>query len=349
MDAVVGGVHHDGVVGDPELVQRVEHLADAFVVLDHRVVVFALPAARLPSDLVFDVGPEVHCGGVEPEEERLACLVRLAHEPLRLGRDLLVDGLHSLLRQRTRVLDPLCPVLLGPAVQHAARPEPLEVRRLLGCRVVDVLRLLLCVEVIQVPEELVESVVGRQHLVAVAEVVLAELSGDVPLLSQPRRDGRVVLVEPDRCPRQADFGQSGAVHALTGDERRSPCGARLLPVVVREQQPLLGDAVDVRSPVPHQTLRIAAQIADPDVIAPQNEDVRFPVRHGGLLVGHGWGRARACHRRERPAIPLCGGRWPAVEPLSAAFAGDPHWLPEVVAAPAGGARVEPRAAAPRRA
>jgi hypothetical protein len=40
-----------------------------------------------------------------------------------------------------------------------------------------VLRLLLGVEVVQVAEELVEAVVGGQVLVAVAQVVLAELAG----------------------------------------------------------------------------------------------------------------------------------------------------------------------------
>ena len=48
-------------------------------------------------------------------------------------------------------------------------------------RVVGLLGLLLGVEVVEVPEELVEPVSGRQELVAVAEVVLAELAGGVAL------------------------------------------------------------------------------------------------------------------------------------------------------------------------
>ena len=46
-------------------------------------------------------------------------------------------------------------------------------------RVVRVLRLLLGVQVVEVAEELVEAVGGRQELVLVAEVVLAELAGGV--------------------------------------------------------------------------------------------------------------------------------------------------------------------------
>ena len=67
----------------------------------------------------------------------------------------------------------------GDAVEDAARAELLLERRVL--RVVLVLRLLLGVEVVEVAEELVEAVHGGQELVAVAEVVLAELAGGVAL------------------------------------------------------------------------------------------------------------------------------------------------------------------------
>ena len=39
-------VDDDGVVGDAELVEQVEQLADVLVVVDHRVVVRRLPPAR---------------------------------------------------------------------------------------------------------------------------------------------------------------------------------------------------------------------------------------------------------------------------------------------------------------
>jgi quinol monooxygenase YgiN len=34
-------IHHEGVIGDPELIEVVEHLADVLVVIDHRVVMTA--------------------------------------------------------------------------------------------------------------------------------------------------------------------------------------------------------------------------------------------------------------------------------------------------------------------
>ena len=42
--AVVGRVHDDGVIGDTQLVEFVEHLADLFVVGDHPIAVVVLPA-----------------------------------------------------------------------------------------------------------------------------------------------------------------------------------------------------------------------------------------------------------------------------------------------------------------
>ena len=80
-------------------------------------------------------------------------------------------------------------VLVGrPGMDHAARAEVLaEVREVLLGRIVVHLRLFLGVEVIEVAEELVEAVVGRQHVVEIAEMVLAELSGRVALVLEAAR------------------------------------------------------------------------------------------------------------------------------------------------------------------
>ena len=68
---VVGAVHHDRVVADAQLIEQVEHLADAFVVVDHHVVVFRLPTPGAAHVLGPGMGAEVHVGGVEPHEEWL--------------------------------------------------------------------------------------------------------------------------------------------------------------------------------------------------------------------------------------------------------------------------------------
>jgi hypothetical protein len=230
-------------------------------------------------------------GGVHPAEERLVVRVLARDEVLGRGDELVVAGLHPLLGQRPGVLDPLPadpapPRLLGrvvgigrPAAQHAARtvpgPELGELRRV---RVVRELRFLLRVEVVEVAEELVEPVHRRQELVAVAEVVLAELPGGVAVVLQQLGDRRVLHLQSDRRPGDAYLGQAGAEAALPGDERGASGGAGLFAVRVGEPHALVGDPVDVRGAVAHQAVAVAAQVGDPDVVSPDHQDVRL-VRH----------------------------------------------------------------------
>ena len=167
-------------------------------------------------------------------------------------------------------------------MQDAAGPESLTpVGDFLIGRVVRMLRLLLCVEVVEVPEELVEAVVGRKELVPIAEVVLAELPGDVALLLERRGDRRIVLMETDRRSGKPDLGESRAVHALPRDERSTTRRAGLLAVVVGELHTLVGDAIDVGRAVPHQPVAVTAQVGDADVVSPEDEDVGLSVRHDG--------------------------------------------------------------------
>jgi hypothetical protein len=242
---------------------------------------------------------------VEPHEPRLARPGLPRDEVLSGGNELVVAGFHALARERPRVLDPLLADLAparvdrlvvlvrGPAVQHAAWAEVLsEVRELRLGWVVRHLGLFLGVEVIEVAEELVEAMVGRQHVVQVAEVVLAELTSGVPLLLEQRRDGDDLLRHADRRARQADLRQPGAIHALAGDERSAPGGAALLAVRIREHHPFLREPVDVGRVIAHQTVRIATQIRDADVVAPEHEDVGLAAS-SCCLPASGW--SLLCH------------------------------------------------------
>jgi hypothetical protein len=186
-----------------------------------------------------------------------------------------VTGFHPLLGERAGVLDALGAVAVGPGVQHTAGPELLAELRIL--RVVRQFRFLFGVEVIQVAEELVEAVHRGQVLVAVTEVVLAELPSGVALRLEPRRDRRVLRLQAQRRPGQTHLGQAGAVRVLASDERRSSCGAALLRVIVGEQHPFGGDAVDVGGPVSHQPVAVATEVALTDVVAPDDQDIRFIV------------------------------------------------------------------------
>ena len=75
-------------------------------------------------------------------------------------------------------------------------------------RIVGQLRLFFGVEVIEVAEELVEAVHGRQKLVAVAEVVLAELAGGVAERLEQLGNRRVLRLQADRRAGHADLGQA---------------------------------------------------------------------------------------------------------------------------------------------
>ena len=112
--------------------------------------------------------------------------------------ELVVDRLHALPGQRAGVLDSACRrpnadlghVRVVARMEHAARAELLAELGVLG--IVGILRLLLGVEVVEVAEELVEAVHRRQELVAVAEMVLAELAGGVAQRLEQLGDGRVL-------------------------------------------------------------------------------------------------------------------------------------------------------------
>ena len=119
--AVVGGILDDGVVGEAEVVDQLEQLADLHVVLDHAVAVFVLPGDA--AVLRLHVGAEVHARGVPPAEEGLARLGLPRDELLGGGGHFVIDGLHALLGERAGVLDGLAALAVGLALEHAARAE----------------------------------------------------------------------------------------------------------------------------------------------------------------------------------------------------------------------------------
>ncbi|MCY1179215.1 hypothetical protein D9M73_196010 [compost metagenome] len=134
---------------------------------------------------------------------------------------------------------------------------------------------------IEVAEELVEAVVGRQVLVAIAEVVLAELAGGVALLLHHVADGRSPVRDAVLRAWQADGEQAGAERVFAEDEGGTAGGAGLLAVGVGEQSPFPGDAVDVRRLVAHHALVVGADVEDADVVAEDHQDVRFVRRQSG--------------------------------------------------------------------
>ena len=106
MRAVVGGVDDDRVVGDAEVVQGLEDLADWSSCSIMPSMYSLSPCCVLAAVLGADVRAQVHARGVEPAEERLPGLLPL-HVVDRGGGGLIVDRLHPLLGERAGVLDGL--------------------------------------------------------------------------------------------------------------------------------------------------------------------------------------------------------------------------------------------------
>jgi len=65
--------------------------------------------------------------------------------------------------------------------------------------------ILLGIEVVEVAEELVEAVHGRQELVAVAKMVLAELAGGIALRLEQLGERRVLVGSPSLAPGRPTF------------------------------------------------------------------------------------------------------------------------------------------------
>ena len=201
---------------------------------------------------------------------------------LRRGReDLVVHRLHPLGIERAGVLDLLLADLAParhhrrvilvrrPAVDHVARPD--LVQQLL--RVGRVRGVLHRVEVIEVAEELVEAVDGRQELVEIAEVVLAELARGIAHGLERRGNGHRLCGQPDGRTGLADRGHAGADRQLAGDEGCAARRAARLGVVIGEAHPLGRELVEIRRPPGHHPLVVGADVEPADVVAHDDDDV----------------------------------------------------------------------------
>ena len=87
--AVVGGPHDDRVLGEPEVVQRVQDLAGEGVHLDQQVR--EISALRLAREFGIGDRRDVHLGVGQIHVERLALLLRPGHEVDRPGGDLAIE------------------------------------------------------------------------------------------------------------------------------------------------------------------------------------------------------------------------------------------------------------------
>ena len=209
--------------------------------------------------------------------------MRLVDEAQCVFGHLVVDGFHPLLRQRPGVLDLLPALAISPAVNYAPGSEPLLELGVL--RVVRIFGFFLGVEVVEVAEEFVEAVHCRQKLVLVAQMVLAELAGDVAVRLEQFGDGGVLRLKSDIGSGHPHLGQPCAERVLAGNEGGTARGAALLGVVVGEGHAFVGDTVDVGRAVAHLAAAVVADVPPADVVAPEDQDVRFLwLSHFTLLL-----------------------------------------------------------------
>ena len=174
-------------------------------------------------------------------------------------------------------------------------------------RVVALVRLFHGVEVVENSIEFVEAVHCREVLVAVAEMVFADLRAGVTHRLEQLGDGRIFIL-------QALLGcgsptlETGAKGGLTKDEGGASSGAGLLAVVVGEECAFAGDAVDVRGASAHHTAVISADIPGADIVGHDDDDVGFL----GLRVCADGGACRCeCERPDEESLPNPFAHWSA--------------------------------------
>src|SRR5262247_2834685 len=93
-----------------------------FVVIDHDVGILGHPPSGLAAAFRLGMRSQVHVGRVAPDKKRLSGQVLLSDELRRSLYNLIVDCLHTFLRQWAGILDLLSTFSVGPAMQDAAGP-----------------------------------------------------------------------------------------------------------------------------------------------------------------------------------------------------------------------------------
>ena len=70
---------------------------------------------------------------------------------------------------------------------------------------------------IQVTKEFIKTMIGRQHVIFITKMILAELTRGIAVRFQQTGNGGVFFLHPQLCARQSHLGKTRAIHALTHD------------------------------------------------------------------------------------------------------------------------------------
>src|SRR5215472_7852912 len=137
----------------------------------------------------------MHPRGVPPDEKRSVRFVSAVDEVQGSLQEFLINGLHAFDREWAGVLDFLSAIGFGPAMEHTPGSKFLFELGIFG--IVRIPGLLLGVEVVEVAEELVKAMDRGQVLVAIAEVVFAELAGGVSQRLEEFGDRRIFRLQTE--------------------------------------------------------------------------------------------------------------------------------------------------------
>ena len=148
--------------------------------------------------------PKVHAGRVEPHKKGLVFFRSALNELLRAVQKLEVDGFHAFFVKRTGIGH----AAVRKTVHHTARPEAFAEGWV--PRVVGVLGLFFCVQVIKIAKELVKAVLSWQELIAITKVVLAKLPRCIALLFQQRGEGHILRADTEIRAGHTHFGKASA-------------------------------------------------------------------------------------------------------------------------------------------
>src|SRR6516164_3136456 len=129
------------------------------------------------------------------------------------------------------------------------------------------------IEMVEVAPEFIEAVNGRQILIAIAKMVLAELSGLVahPLQRSSNRHG--LGGNAEWCSRLAYRCHAGANGQFARDEVGAACRTTRLGVVGIETHSFSSKLVEVGSESRHHALVIDANVEPANVVTHDDDDV----------------------------------------------------------------------------
>src|SRR5215813_7120383 len=106
-------------------------------------------------------------------------------------------------------------------------------------------------------------------------MILPELARCISMRLEQLGDRWILGTHPKRSAGQSHFAQSRAKDALPHDECGPTSRAALFTVVIRKTHTFVSNTIDVGRAVTHQAVGVATEIANSDVVTPNNEDVRF--------------------------------------------------------------------------